>query len=240
MTQTILITSGLGGVGKSTVCTFLARALAGLGKRVLLIEGFHRSLDVFFGVSEKVVFDISDVEAGRCSLDDAVLDLAYEQGINLLCAPMEGGFIPSPLFIQELIKAFKPHFDIILIEADAGEFEALDAYASQCSRAMIISKADPVNARICRRVSDQLDSYGVRDVRLCVNMLPVDDSWKKSIPDIDMLIDSICAQLISIIPYDRSLTNLPASKRALSNIAKEVFDNFAQRILGNYIDLLIQ
>ena len=80
------------------------------------------------------------------------------------------------------------------------------------------------------------------DIRLCVNMLPRDFARTRPVPDLDWMIDSVCAQLISVVPWDRSLAG-PARfdhEGSLSILAKMAFDNFAQRILGNYIDLLVQ
>ena len=84
MAQVILVTSGRGGAGKSTVCAYLGTALAACGKKVLLIEGSHRSLDVLLGAQDRVVFDLADALERRCELGEAMVDAC---GVRLLCAP---------------------------------------------------------------------------------------------------------------------------------------------------------
>ena len=68
MAQMILVTSGRGGAGKSAVCAYLGAALAACGKTVLIVEASRRSLDVFLGVQDRVVFDLADALAHRCEL----------------------------------------------------------------------------------------------------------------------------------------------------------------------------
>lgn len=86
MAQVVLVTSGRGGAGKSTVCAYLGAALAACGKKVLLIEGSHRSLDVLLGAQDRVVFDLADALERRCELGEAMVDAC---GVRLLCAPLD-------------------------------------------------------------------------------------------------------------------------------------------------------
>ncbi|WP_066452794.1 nucleotide-binding protein [Anaerotruncus rubiinfantis] len=242
MAQVILVTAGRGGVGKSTVTALLGGALARAGKSVLLIEASHRSLDVMFDVADKVLFDLSDILEGRCEVAEAMLQVGATERLQLICAPMEP-FDEIPLAVcEELMRALDTHFDFILVEADGHDRELLIVLTAVIDRAIIVATADPVSARDGRSVSDLLAAAGVIDIRLCVNMLPGDFLKRRTIPDLDWLIDQICAQLIAVIPYDKSMAVLHGLSQSinLSNISKMVFDNFAQRILGNYIDLLIQ
>ncbi|MEM1485068.1 cellulose synthase operon protein YhjQ/BcsQ [Oscillospiraceae bacterium PP1C4] len=242
MAQVVLVSGGRGGVGKSTICAFLGEALAGHGKTVLLWEGSHRSLDVLFGMSDGVLFDLSDAVAQRCELTDAMLCVGAGGRLRLLCAPLEEDFLPDSELCGELLSALDPHFDYIFIEVDGQDSSRLAAYATIADRAILVSTADRVSARVCRCISDMLAAQGVGDIRLCVNMLSNDFVRLRPIPDLDWLIDSICAQLICVIPFDRTLASVTAVGHAisLSNLSKMIFDNFAQRIMGNYIDLLVQ
>lgn len=143
---------------------------------------------------------------------------------------------------RELRAALEEHFDFILIEVDGGDRVRLTAFAACADRAVIVSAADAVSARAGRMVSDSLDAAGVEDIRLCVNLLTRDFVKLRPIPDLDWLIDQVCAQLIAVLPFDEGLVTPVAIGQNinLSNVSKIIFDNFAQRILGNYIDLLVQ
>lgn len=240
MAQMILVTSGRGGAGKSVVCAYLGAALAACGKNVLIMEASHRSLDVFLGVQERVLFDLADVLAHRCELGEATI--VCENGVRLICAPAAGDAPElGEWACAQLRSALDRHFDFILTEA-SGSDPALPALAACADRAVIVSAADRVSARDSRAVSDALAAVGVEDIRLCVNMLTHDFARERPVPDLDWMIDNVCAQLIAVVPFDRALV-APVSMEKntnLANLTKIIFDNFAQRIMGNYIDLDLQ
>lgn len=240
MAEVILITSGKGGVGKSVVCGCLGAALASLEKQVLLLEASRRSLDVLFGVPDQVVFDLSDAAGGRCSLDDALLQLGETGRLQLICAPVGGAEPLGPALCGELIDALDAHFDFVLVDIDGTRPRELSAYAEPADRAVIVSTPDQVSVRDGRVVSDLLYRCGLEDIRLCVNQLTADFVRQRPVPDLDWMIDQVCAQLIAVVPYDKTLAQIAITPTFLSNTSKNVFYNFAQRILGNYIDLLIQ
>lgn len=241
MAQAILITSGKGGTGKSVVCAGLGEALVRQGKRVLLLEGSHRSLDVLLDVADRIVFDFSDVADQNCDLADAMVEIGESGLLKLICAPVAETVEVDSDLCRDFVQTMDPHFDYILIEVDGMDRETLSAYASAVSRAILVSTPDRVSARTARVVSDALFAENVPDIRLCVNSLPRDFERQRQIPDLDWLIDNVCAQLIAVLPYDRSVYSASIGHSInLSNVSKMIFDNFAQRILGNYIDLLIE
>ncbi|HIX64958.1 MAG TPA: P-loop NTPase [Candidatus Anaerotruncus excrementipullorum] len=248
MSQCILVTSGRGGLGKSVVVAGLARALALQGQRVALVEGTHRSLDLLFGVSQRAVFDWVDLVEGRCSLADALLPLEGaldgEPGPTpaLLCGPSYGVPLPPAPPLGELCARLEELYDLVLVEAGDQPAGLLRQWARAASRGVVVATPDPVAVRAGREVSDLLDEEGVPQVQLCVNMLPADFLKTRPVPDLDWMIDQVCAQLIAVVPWERVLSGpLEIGKKLrLSNVTKIIFDNFAQRILGNYIDLWIQ
>lgn len=241
MEQAILITSGKGGAGKSVICAGLGEALARQGRRVLLLEGSRRSLDVMLGVGDNIVFDFSDVAGRNCDLADAMVAVGDTGRLHLVCAPVAETVPVDAELCRELIQAVGPHFDHILIEADGMDRQTLSAYAAAVKRAILVCAPDRISARASRVVSDALFAEHISDIRLCVNHLPRDFEQHHSIPDLDWLIDNVCAQLIAVLPYDKELSAGPIGHSiSLSNVSKMIFDNFAQRILGNYIDLLIE
>lgn len=241
MAQAILITGGKGGTGKSVVCAGLGEALVRQGKKVLLLEGSHRSLDVLFHVSDSILFDFSDVVNQTCELNDAMVEIGDTGLLKLICAPIAETVPVDAELCRDLVNTVEPYFDYILIEVDGLDAQTLSGYASAVSRAILVSTPDPISARTARVVSDALFAEDVADIRLCVNNLPKEFDRQRQIPDLDWLIDNVCAQLIAVIAHDRTLFHAPVGQSInLSNVSKMIFDNFAQRILGNYIDLLIE
>lgn len=242
MAEVILMTSGKGGVGKSTICGFLGESLARRGQRVLMIETAQRSLDVLFAVSDRIVYDLADAAAGRCTLAEAMVPVGSHEGM-LVCAPLSGR-LDTPVTTEvgkALLLEVNEKFDHILIEVPGKEEALLDAFSPLAERAVVVTTADRASARDSRVVSDYLAKSGVWDIRLCINMLAPDFVRQRPVPDLDWLIDTVCAQLISVCSFQPqlfSMTNIQESVDSSKDIAT-IFDNFAQRILGKYIDLWV-
>lgn len=237
MSERILITGGKGGVGKSTVSAMLGMALARNRRRTLLLEVGQRSLDVLMGC-ENVLYDFGDLLEGRCSFEDARLSAG---GIDFLCAPQKGFLkIPESRVLWDLLSSLEDTYNFILIEVPCHQ-ELLSLFARFAQRAVIISTADRTSARGGRMASDLLAQQGIYDIRLCINMLPPDFLYTRPIPDLDWLIDTVCAQLICILPFEFRLISgmLLGNSVRLSHDISVIFDNFAQRILGKYIDLSV-
>lgn len=240
MAELIIVTGGKGGVGKSTVCALLGMALVQAGQRVLLLETGQRSLDVLLGCDD-VLYDLSDVLAKRCFPTDAFLHAA---GVDYICAPPEGfihsASLPTAQELYEILEGVESSYDFILAEAPHRD-ELLEVFAELAERAVIVSTPDRASARGGRAASDLLARRGVWDIRLCVNMLPPDFVRTRPIPDIDWLIDTVCAQLMSIVSFEPELISgvLIGDSVKLSKGVRIVFENFAQRILGKYIDLWV-
>lgn len=240
MAELIIITGGKGGVGKSAVCALLGAALTRAGKRTLLLETGQRSLDVFLGC-DNLVYDLGDLLAGRCAPGEAVV---RGPGVDYICAPPEGFVHTSPApearAIWELLTALEDGYDYILAEVPHRE-ELLRVFAELAERAVIVCTPDRASARGGRMASDLLASQGVWDIRLCVNMVPPDFIRTRPIPHLDWLIDAVCAQLISVVSFEPVLISgaILSDSETLSKNVRIIFDNFAQRIMGNYIDLWV-
>ena len=119
--QTIMICSGKGGTGKSTVSVLLGAQLGAWSRRVLLIEldSGLRSVDMIAGVYGKTVYDIEDVLCGRCDGSKAIVPSPLYPGLSVISAPYEGGEVrAAPL--AGLILAMREYFDYILLDTAAG------------------------------------------------------------------------------------------------------------------------
>ena len=120
-TQCIMVCSGKGGTGKSTVSVLLGACLARLGRKVLLIEldSGLRSVDIIAGVYGRTVYDIEDVLCGRCEGAKAVVPSPLYPGLSVISAPYEGGAVDAaPL--GRLLVAMRPYFDFVILDTAAG------------------------------------------------------------------------------------------------------------------------
>ena len=180
--QTIMICSGKGGTGKSTVAVLLGAELGRRGKRVLLIEldSGLRSVDVIAGVYGKTVYDIEDVLCGRCDGDKAVVQSPLYPGLSVISAPYEGGEVRSaPL--ARLVLAMRGYFDFILFDTAAGMGAPFTAAAQLAEQALLVLTPDPVALRDGRIVADALIAghHTQKSVRLIVNRVNAPELWQK-------------------------------------------------------------
>ena len=119
--KTIMVASGKGGTGKSTVSVLLGARLAAKGRRVLLVEldSGLRSVDIISGVYGKTVYDIEDVLCGRCSGEKAVVESPLYPGLSVISAPYEGGAVTVE-GLRALCRAMGSFFDYLILDTAAG------------------------------------------------------------------------------------------------------------------------
>ena len=207
--QTIMICSGKGGTGKSTVSVLLGAGLARLGRKVLLIEldSGLRSVDIIAGVYGRTVYDIEDVLCGRCEGSKAIVPSPLYPGLSVISAPYEGGDVEAaPL--GRLLAAMRPYFDFILLDTAAGMGAPFAAAATVADTALIVLTPDPVALRDGRIVADRLLRGGRPQsaVRLVMNRITRESFGKRAaVFDLDECIDTVGAQLLAVIPESREL-----------------------------------
>lgn len=207
--QCIMVCSGKGGTGKSTVSVLLGACLARLGRKVLLIEldSGLRSVDIIAGVYGRTVYDIEDVLCGRCEGAKAVVPSPLYPGLSVISAPYEGGAVEAaPL--GRLLVAMRPYFDYVILDTAAGMGAPFTAAAAVADKALLVLTPDAVALRDGKIVADRLLA-GTRPqsaVRLVMNRVRRESFGKNaSVADLDECIDTVGAQLLAVIPESRTL-----------------------------------
>lgn len=203
-----VITSGKGGVGKSTVTVGLGRALAQRGRRVLLIDcdAGLRSLDRMTGTEENLVFDISDVVFGRCAPAEAIYPCGESEGLFLLPAPSSGEDLIRPGVMKKLVPLLKEYFDYVLLDSPAGVGIGFRAAACAADRAVIVCSPDPVCVRGASAVSALLGKLEVQDQRLVIDRFNGEFfSATGAYGDLDGVIDGAGVRLLGVVPEDFSM-----------------------------------
>lgn len=240
MSQTIVVTSGKGGVGKSTVTAYLGTELCARGKRVLLIdmdEGL-RSLDIILGVSESTVFDVYDVICGNCTPTQAILQINSFQGMYLLPAPIKKGMITEQNHLKELCEFYSDLFDYIIIDSPAGIGDGFYLSASAADMALVIVTPDPVSVRSGATAASLLRQNSVDNIRLVINKINTPLMKKGTFLNIDEIIDITQTQLIAAIPTDYAVTEYSSKGLPLpASYAKDAFVRLAGRLTGQRIML---
>lgn len=203
-----VITSGKGGVGKSTVAVGLGRALAQRGRRVLLVDcdAGLRSLDRMTGTEENLVFDISDVVFGRCAPAEAIYPCAEADGLFLLPAPSAGENMIRPGVMRKLVPLLKRYYDHVLLDSPAGVGGGFRSAACAADRALIVCNPDPVCVRSANAVKGLLEQLTAGDKRLVVNRFNGEFFDETGVyGDLDSVIDASGVRLFGLVPEDFSL-----------------------------------
>ena len=242
MAKTILITSGKGGVGKSTVCSMLGAALARQNSRVLMLEtdcGL-RNLDLMNGLENQVVYDLGDVLLGRCEPAKAILKCPSSQGLDLLPAAGSTRFQIPAGTLNRLIEGLKEFYDYILVDCPAGFDDIFDAVMAASDMGLVVVTPNLISVKDGAKAADLMYQAGIKEGRLLINMVP--KRWKptEALPDFDAIIDMVGLQLLGVIPVDSEMSeNLNRGKMGLYSEGVEVFDNIARRLKGKWIPLRI-
>lgn len=241
--KTIMVASGKGGTGKSTVSVFLGARLAAHGKRVLLIEldSGLRSVDIIAGVCGKTVYDLEDVLCERCSKEKAVVESPLYPGLSVISAPYAGGEITKEA-LQQLCLAREPFFDIVVLDTAAGMGAPFQAAKACASQALLVLTPDPVALRDGRIVSDALFDSKMPEIRLIINRVTPKTFQQGAVRDLDECIDTVCAQLIGVLPESPELQIAAAKGTTLPTdcLAFTALDNIARRLEGERITLSVQ
>ncbi len=241
MAKIFTVTSGKGGVGKSTFCVNIALSLSESGKKVLLIDGdiALRSLDLLLNLEENLIYDWSDILCHRCNKESAIL--RYNDRLHLLPAPLETPDNLSKESFKSILDSFTSDYDYIFIDSPAGIGELQQIYALASHQCVVVATPDNVSARSAYVAGNSLVKAGFpeENLRLIINRFSEKAIKKGKFLNIDEIIDITYIRLLGIIPEEPQLMYSSVLKKGLSSRsdAKRSFKNVAGRILGKEIPL---
>ena len=244
MCQVIVVASGKGGTGKTTVCAGLAVALAKENNRVLIMDGDSgmRGVDMVLGISDELVYDIADIISGGCDVSDAVYRVSSEMELYCVAAPLYADDEVSPSLIGEFIKKAREDYDYILIDSPAGTGSGFVSAASSADRALVVVNAEPISIRGARNIKQRLDELGISDVRLIINRFDRERFYQMALyEDLDAVIDEAEMRLIGLIPEDVRVIALSQRGALSSNWSRSsvIFDTIVKRLDGTNVPIII-
>ena len=238
----IVITSGKGGVGKTTTTANLGTALAALGKKVVVVDGDTglRNLDVLMGLENRIVYTIIDVIENRCRLKQALIkDKRYP---NLCLLPTAQTKDKDDIRSQdmfELVNKLKEEFDYVLIDSPAGIEQGFENSVVGADKAVVVVNPEITSVRDADRVIGKLDAKGLEDHAVIVNNEMTKRGDMLDVPDI---IETLSVKLLGVVPDDRSITvsTNKGEPIVLDDKAQsgQAFKNIARRLNGEEVPLL--
>lgn len=241
--QAIVVTSGKGGTGKTTSVGAIASCLAALGYKTLCIDcdvGL-KNLDLTLGLSDMTLSDFNDCINGTKSLSDAAVGHPKIENLYFISAPST--LKPENIDrekMRDLISEAKKQYDYCLIDSPAGMGAGFELAAAGADMAIIVATGDLSSIRDGQRVSAELASIGIQNVRLLVNRVKP-KLFRRTKSTVDHMIDSVGAQLLGVISEDENVilaANLETPLILFENRkAAKQFLNVAKRITGQRVPL---
>ena len=246
MGEVIVITSGKGGVGKTTTTANLGSALALNGKKVVLVDtdiGL-RNLDVVMGLENRIVYDIVDVVEKKCKLRQALIkDKRFNELFLLPAAQTRDKSAVNEEQMKELTNRLKEEFDYILIDCPAGIEQGFKNAIAGADRAIVVTTAEISSIRDADRIIGLLEAAEIKNPELIINRIRPNMVRKGEMMDVEDIVDLLSIDLIGVIPDDEFIiTQTNKGEPAVSNKKSpsgKGYLEIARRILGDNIEVTI-
>ncbi len=245
MSKVIVVTSGKGGVGKTTTTANIGTGLAMSGNKVVVIDADIglRNLDVVMGLENRIVYDIVDVVEGVCRLKQGLIKDKRHDGLYLLpAAQTKDKTAISPEQMTELCDKLKELFDYIIIDCPAGIEQGFKNAVAGADTAYIVTTPEISAVRDADRIIGLLESQGLRNPKLIINRIRQDMVEKGDMMNIEDMIEILAIDLLGVVPDDESIvisTNkgepIIMDEKAKSG---QAYKNITRRILGEDVPLL--
>ena len=245
MCEVIVVASGKGGTGKTTVCAGIAVALAKNNKKVLIIDGDSgmRGVDMVLGVADKLVYDISDIVSGGCEPEDAVYRVSEDLPLYCVAAPLYADDEVSPSLVKEFVEKARKDYDYILIDSPAGTGSGFVSAATSADRALVVINTEPISIRGAKNIKSRLDTLHISDQRLVINRFDKERFYQMALfEDLDEVIDEAGMRLIGLIPEDVRIISLSQRGALTGNWSKTgiIFETIARRLEGTDVPIIVK
>ena len=240
MGTAVMITSGKGGTGKTSLTAGVASCLAALGRRVLCVDldiGL-RNLDLTLGMSDRALMDFTDVMDYRCPLLTAAVEQPEIRNLFLLTAPHTSPGLDQKRF-QAVIEEAAEYFDYVFMDSPAGLGEGFQLAMCAADRVIVVSSVDPAALRDAQRTVAEL--HELTQLHLVMNRVQP-RLISKLRTSIDSAMDAAGLPLLGVVPEDPSVTLATAAGvpliLATYKGAAPAYLNIAKRLLGQRVPLL--
>ena len=243
--KVIVVTSGKGGVGKTTTTANIGAGLALRNRKVVLIDADIglRNLDVVMGLENRIVFDLVNVVEKTCKIKQALIkDKRFENLFLLPAAQTREKDSIKPEQMKELCEELCKEFDYIIIDCPAGIEQGFKNAIAGADQAIIITTPDVSAVRDADRIIGLLQAHEIPAPRLIVNRVRQQMVRKGDMMDIDDVNDILAIELLGVVPDDESI--IVSTNRGEPSVmesgtkAGTAFRNIVARIEGEEVPLM--
>lgn len=245
MGQVIVVTSGKGGVGKTTSTANIGWALSNLGKKVVVIDGDIglRNLDVVMGLENRIVFDLVDVIEEKAKPKQAMIKDKRFENLYLIPAAQtrdKDAIVPDQM--KELVEMLKEEYDYVLIDCPAGIENGFKNAIAGADRAIVVTTPEVSAVRDADRIIGLLEANLIEDIRLIVNRIKINMVKSGDMLDIDDILEILGVKLIGAIPDDESIVVSTNKGEPVLNyngtMAAKAYMNIAKRVTGESVEFI--
>ncbi|HEY9761040.1 MAG TPA: septum site-determining protein MinD [Trichocoleus sp.] len=246
MARIIVVTSGKGGVGKTTCTSNLGMALAKRDKRVVVVDADFglRNLDLLLGLENRIVFTALDVLAGECRIEKALVKDKRQPNLALLAAAQNRSKEAiTPDQMRELVNGLKDQFDFVLIDCPAGIEMGFQNAIAPAKEAIVVTTPEISAVRDADRVIGLLEANDVKNVKLLVNRLKPAMVQEEQMMSVQDVLDILAVPLLGVVPDDErvivsSNRGEPLVLEQKLSLAGIAFSNVARRLLGEKVPIM--
>ena len=245
MGKVIVVTSGKGGVGKTTSTANIGAALTKLGNKVIVIDGDIglRNLDVVMGLENRIVFDLVDLIEKKCKPRQAMIKDKRFDGLYLIpAAQTRDKDAINPEQMKELCDELKEEFDYVIVDCPAGIENGFKNAIAGADSAIVVTTPEVSAVRDADRIIGLLEAHSVDDINLVVNRIKMNMVRNGDMLDINDILDIMGIKLIGVVPDDENVvisTNKGEPVVEYNNsLAGTAYSNIARRVMGEEVKFL--
>jgi septum site-determining protein MinD len=246
MSRIIVVTSGKGGVGKTTSSANLGMALAKLGRKVVLVDADFglRNLDLLLGLENRIVYTALEVIARECKLDQALVKDKRQPNLSLLAAPQTRNKTAiTAAHMKALVEVLSRYFDYVLIDCPAGIESGFQNAIAGAKEAIVVTTPEISAVRDADRVVGLLEANRITDIKLILNRIRPAMVKNNDMMSVEDVLDILSVKLIGVIPDDEQVivsTNKgePLVLADKPSLAGTAYMNVAKRLEGKEIEFL--
>ena len=244
MSEVIVVTSGKGGVGKTTTSANVGTGLAMLGEKVVLIDtdiGL-RNLDVVMGLENRIVYNLVDVVEGNCRMKQALIkDKRYPNLFLLPSAQTRDKSSVSPGQMMKLVDDLREEFDYVLLDCPAGIEQGFKNAIAGADRAFVVTTPEVSAIRDADRIVGLLEAAEIKKLDLIVNRTRMDMVRRGDMMSIEDVTDILGIPILGAVPDDEEIvisTNQGEPLVGMNSFAGQAYLSICKRVLGQEVPIM--